>query len=482
MKRKRHKHPPLFEYQKTGIKRVWGKFGGRSLLGDEMGLGKTPQALLGHEHHNPLRRKGRPLVVVCPGYLKYNWENEVKTWTGRRAYVCETETPPAELPDAPVYIVNYDILLPKKRKGRKTPKRSWVKVLRRKRPSLVVIDESQYIKDMKTLRFKAVKKLQVGVPYLNCLSGTGSMENCPAELFPALNLIDPRRWANPYPFYRRYCDPKFTPFGWQFKGCTNGKELNRILKKTCMVRRLKKDVLQDLPARRSEIVMLDISNRKEYQDAEKDLIKWLAKTSRSKAKKASKNEKMVKWAYLRRVVGEGKYKAAVEWIRDFLASGEKLIVFGCHSNGVLQWIYEAFRKEAGAVLVTGKVPPKKRHTLFNQFNTDPRCRLLIGHWDSGGTGWNCRATSTVAAFEMPWNPAKVRQGGDRCHGLNRGVDGKHSRVVFLTARDTVDEKMGATLQRKQEMTDEVLDGEDRSGDDLDLKTKMEHYLLTKKKS
>jgi SWI/SNF-related matrix-associated actin-dependent regulator 1 of chromatin subfamily A len=471
--------PKPYRFQRIGMRKMWKRFGGRALLGDEMGLGKTPQALLGHKKYNPLRRKGRPLIVVCPAYLKYTWEAEVRLWLKQRAYVCEKEKPPQYVPDAPVYIVNYDILKPKKRKGKARSKRNWVKVLRRKRPSLVVIDESQYIKDMTTLRFKGVKSLQMGVKYLQCMSGTGSMENCPAELFPALNLINPRKWANFYPFARRYCDPKFGRYGWEFKGCSNAAELNRILRKTCMVRRLKKDVLKDLPARRSEVVMLDITNRKEYNEAERDLVKWLMKTHRGKAKKAAKNEKMVKWAYLRKVVGEGKVKAAAEWIRDFLASGQKLIVFGVHSNGSLLKLYETLKKETGAVLVTGKVPPRRRHDLFEKFNTDPRCRLMVGHWDAAGTGWSCRATSTTAAFELPWNPAKVRQGGDRTHGLKRGVKGERSRMIFLTAHNTIDEKMGVRLQKKQGFQDKVLDGKRRSGTDLDLRDMMERILLRK---
>lgn len=474
------KRPRLYPYQRDGIKRMWRRFKGRGLNGDEMGLGKTPQALVGHKLYNPLR-KSRPLVVVCPGYLKYNWEREVKTWTGLRCYVCETETPPAVLPDVPVYVINYDILFPKKRKGKPRPKRTWVKVLRRKRPSLVVADESQYLKDSTTARCKAFKKLQDGVPYFQALSGTGSMENCPAEIFPVLNMIDPRRWANFYPFARRYCDPKWTPFGWQFKGCTNGDELNRILRKGYMVRRLKKDVLKDdLPARRSEVVTLPITNRKEYNAAEKDLVRFLMRTGQTRrAKKARGNEKMVKWAYLRKITGQGKFKAVVEWVRDFLATGEKLLLFGVHSTELLTWLYEAFKREAGAVLVTGKVPARQRQLMFDRFNTDPGCRLLVGNIDAGGTGWSCRSAATVAFCELAWNPAKHRQAGDRIHGLNRGLKGRRSRVVFLIADDTIEEKMGVTLQKKQGFTDQVLDGKRRSGADLDLRDMMEKQLMRK---
>lgn len=478
MKRK-HKPPPLYPYQRQGIKLIWNKFKGRSLLGDEMGLGKSCQAIVGHVRHNPLNR--RPLVVVCPAYLKYNWVHELLLWANLRTYVCEGENPPEVLPPARVYVINYDILEPKKRKGRPKPKRSWVKLLRKARPGLVVVDESQYIKDMTTARYKGVNRLQRGVPYFQALSGTGSMENCPAELFPVLNMIDPRRWANPYPFFRRYCDPKFGPFGWEYKGCTNGEELNKLLRRTCMVRRLKRDVLKDLPTRRSEVVPLPLSNRKEYNAAEKDLIKYLMRTNKAKAKSAARNEKMVKLAYLRKITGQGKYKAVVEWVREFLKTGEKLLLFGVHSSELLTWLYEAFAKEAGAVLVTGKVPPRKRKLLFDKFNDDPRCRLMVANIDAGGTGWSCRATSTVAFCELAWNPAKHRQAGDRVHGLNRGVVGKRSRCVYLLAHDTVEEKVGTTLQKKQGFTDKVLDGKKRAGSDMDLKDLMEKHLLRKVK-
>jgi SWI/SNF-related matrix-associated actin-dependent regulator 1 of chromatin subfamily A len=475
---KKIKRPKPFPYQREGVRRGWVKFKGRYLCADEMGLGKTPQALWGHVWHND--RKG-PMVVVCPAYLKYNWENEVKKYTGLRAYVCEGEIPPPDVPKCPVYIINYDILTPKKRKRRRRgidSRRTWVKVLRAFKPSLIVPDEVQMVKEMDSGRTKALRRLQRGAPYLVALGGTAGLENCPAELFPILNMINPKRWANFYPYAHRYCQPKPTPWGTTYKGATNLDELHALLKKTCMVRRLKKDVLTDLPLRRSNVVQVDITNRKEYEAAEKDLIKWLVKFSLKKAKAAARNEKLVKWAYLKRLTGQGKFKAIVEWVRDFLTSGEKLILFGVHTD-LLTWVYEAFKKDTGCVLVTGKVPAKQRQLMFDRFNTDPRCRLLVGNIEAAGTGWSCRSASTVAFCELAWTPSKHRQAGDRVHGLNRGVEGRRSRTVYLIAHGTVEEKMSEGLQKKQKIQDQLLDGKRRSGKDLDLRDMLEKQLMKK---
>lgn len=466
-----------YAYQRRGIKRIH-RFGGRALVADEMGLGKTCQALLYWDRYVRPTHPG-PLVVVCPAYLKWNWEREVRTWLKLRAYVCEGERPPEFLPRAKVYVINYDILAPKKRKRRRgaaRPRRSWVGVLRKLKPALVVPDEIQAIKERTSTRTRMVHKLQKGVPHFVALGGTAGVENCPFELFPVLNMIDPARWANAYPFAMRYCAPKMTPWGPVFKGATNLDELHRELKASCMIRRMKKDVLKDLPLRRSSIVPVDIDNRKEYVRAETDLVRWLMKFGKRKAKRAAAAEKLVKWAYLRRLAGQGKFKAIVEWVREFLKTGKKLLLFGIHTE-LLTWIYEAFRKEAGAVLVTGKVPAKNRTIMFDTFNADPRCRLMVGNIEAAGTGWSCRSCSTVAFVELAWNPSKHRQAGDRCHGIGRGVVGKRTTTVYLVAHGTVEETLVTMLQKKQKVQDELLDGKRRSGTDLDLRDKLESELL-----
>jgi SWI/SNF-related matrix-associated actin-dependent regulator 1 of chromatin subfamily A len=253
---------------------------------------------------------------------------------------------------------------------------------------------------------------------------------------------------------------------------------NGVLVHNCMVRRLAKDVLKELPELSSHVVEVGLSNRKEYDEAERDLIKWLAKTNARKAKRAANAEQLVKWAYLRRCLADGKVRAVADWVRDFLDSGHKLLVFGFHTS-LLEALCKEFKKD-GAVLVTGKVPAKTRSQLFARFNDDPKCRVLFGNIDAGGTGWSCRATSTVAFCELMWNPAKHRQAMKRVHGLNRGVPGDPARAVFLTARNTIEQPMGAALQKKQAVQDAVLDGK-KAAADMDLRDMMERFLMKKGK-
>lgn len=463
-----------YRFQRKDIDRVWNRFRGRALMAWEMGLGKSPATLWGWHWNND---HPGPLVIVCPAYLKLNWEREVKLFLKMRAVVLDGETPPMYPPRGRVYIINYDILTPKKRKrGRRRvgPRLTWVKVLRRLRPSCIVVDESQYLKEMATKRTKDVRTLQKGTPHFLALSGTGCIENCPAELFPVLNMIQPKRFATFYPFGTRYCQPRKTPWGTQYKGATNTKELNKLLKATVMVRRQAADVLKDLPPLRSDIVTVPLTNRKEYDQAEKDLIRWLMKWSPKAAKRAANAERLVKWAYLRKCIAEGKFEAVKEWVADFLATGKKLLLFGFHT-AFLAKIHDAFK---GSLLVTGKTPPKQRDHLFHRFNSDPAVKLMVGNIDAAGTGWSCRATSTVAFCELVWNPAKHRQAAKRVHGINRGVKGEPARTVYLITHDTVEEMMAAGLQRKQKIQDQVLDGRKASGD-MDLMSMLEKKLLRK---
>lgn len=241
-----------------------------------------------------------------------------------------------------------------------------------------------------------------------------------------------------------------------------------------MVRRQAADVLKDLPPLRSDIVTVPLTNRKEYDQAEKDLIRWLMKWSPKAAKRAANAERLVKWAYLRKCIAEGKFEAVKEWVADFLATGKKLLLFGFHT-AFLAKIHDAFK---GSLLVTGKTPPKQRDHLFHRFNSDPAVKLMVGNIDAAGTGWSCRATSTVAFCELVWNPAKHRQAAKRVHGINRGVKGEPARTVYLITHDTVEEMMAAGLQRKQKIQDQVLDGRKASGD-MDLMSMLEKKLLRK---
>lgn len=448
-------------YQSKGVRKIQ-HFNGRALLADEMGLGKTVQALL-FCHETP---KDRPIIVVCPASLKWNWQHEALRHIGMRSHVLEGKTPKRNFKRChPMLIINYDIL------------GSWLPVLRAMKPQIVVVDESHKIANRDTKQTKNVKKLCAKIPNVICLSGT-PLVNRPAELFPTLNLIRPDIYDSFFAFASRYCKPELKPWGWQYKGATNLAELHKKLLQTLMVRRRKIDVLSELPAKTRSVVTLPLTNRAEYEQAVNDFIGWLTRQSATLARKARKAEKLVKMGYLKRLVSRLKVAAVIDWIDNWLAENEgKLILFGIHRS-VLGQIHERYGKQS--VLVDGQLVGKQRQQAVELFNSSKRIRLFIGNIKAAGVGWSCTSASTVAFCELGWTPGEHTQGEDRIHGIGRGQKNVRAEIYYLVGRNTIESDLCRLIQNKQRVLEETLDGIGH-GDQLDIFDQLENSLLRSNK-
>lgn len=223
-----------------------------------------------------------------------------------------------------------------------------------------------------------------------------------------------------------------------------------------MIRRRKEDVLKDLPPKTNSVIPVEIVRRKEYQEAEEDLVKWLMKKRlRAQAFRAMAAERLVRLGYLKRLAAELKMPAVIEWIKEFLKTGRKLVIFGIH-KARLRELRAAFPGKT--VLVDGSVTGRKRQQAVDAFNKDKKMKIFLGNVDAAGVGWNCKSASDVMFFEFPWVPGKVVQAADRIHGVGRGVAGRKAFIHFLVAHGTIDEKLVAILMKKQKNLAKVFDG------------------------
>jgi len=456
-----------YPFQRIGARKIQ-KFHGRALLADAMGLGKTLQALLWLKWY-----LGRgPVVIVTPSTIKEVWRREiadmdldmsVKVLEGRKP-------PPSGLRVSPdrIYIVNYDIL------GKPDDPDSWCNYLKKVQPRLVIGDEVHYVKSKDALRTKSFRHLCDGVKHVVLISGT-PMTNRPAELWPALNILHPETFDSFYSFGSRYCNPRRTPWGWVYNGAANLEELHDILNETCMIRRLKEDVLRDLPTKTRSVVPMKISRPKEYLKAETDFIKWLRKYSKTKADRAMKAEKLVQMGYLKRLAAELKLPSVVDWIQNFLEeSDDKLIVFGVHRI-VLKSLQEKFKNIS--VLVDGSVTGPARQASIDGFNQNPKRRLFLGNVQAAGVGWSCTSASTTAFVEFPWTPGEMIQAEDRIHGIGRGT-GEPATFYNLVAGGTIEEKLIELLAQKQLTLDQTMDGS-AGASGFDLMEKLAQSLIRK---
>lgn len=436
--------PKPYQFEGAWQIQVWD---GRALLADEMGLGKTLQSL----YWCMKRKKARPVVVVCPASLKYNWEREAARHVNMVSEVLEGRKPPKRKPivSAPILIINYEIL------------HWWVPYLRKLGVQVVIIDEAHYIKNRSSKRYKAVKALCEDVPHVIGISGT-PLTNRPAELWPILSIIRPDKFKSFFKYAFRYCKPRKLPWGWVYDGARDLDVLHEKLKRLCMIRRLKKDVLKELPAKVRNVVPVSLSDKREYLEAANDFLNWLGRSSPEKVSKAKKSEALVQVGYLLRLCAKLKVNAIYDWIDNFLeASDGKLVIFTGHRK-MIDLLQERYGKLA--VTVDGRVVKMDRQHAVDRFQRDPKTRLFFGNFKAAGVGLTLTAASDCMFTDLPWTPGDLVQCEDRIHRIGQK---NAAMIYYLVARGTIEEKLCKILQDKQSVLAQVLDG-GSEGDDLNV--------------
>ena len=425
----------LFNFQQDGLSFLEHK-NGRALIADEMGLGKTIQALA----YLQLHPSKRVAIIICPASLKLNWKKEIEEGltTKDSVEVLEGKTP--HKTTASILIINYDVLA------------SWLVYLKSLKPSVIIADECHYFKTNSSLRTKAVKKLAKGVPHFIALSGT-PIVNKPIEIYNAVNIIDPFLMPNFMTYAKTYCGAKHNGFGWDYSGASNTSELHKKLTESIMIRRLKKDVLKDLPDKVRSFLPMKLSNRSEYERVENDFIEFIKETKgKEAAVKVSMAETLVQIEYLKQAAVDGKMESVIDWVKDFLESGNKLVLFATHKTAITK-LMETFGKIA--VKIDGSVTAKNRDKAVTDFQNDPKIKLFVGNIKAAGIGLTLTAASNVAFIELPWTPGDLSQAEDRCHRIGQ----KDSvNIYYLLAERTVEEEIASLLDGKRKVLDAVLDG------------------------
>ena len=440
-------------YQRAGVAYAQGCWaaGRGALIGDEMGLGKTIQAI-GLINITP---DIKSVLIVCPNTLKLNWARELKKWLTRPMSV-EVQYSNKAFSRADIVIVNYDTIhkfLPD------IANRNW---------DLRVCDESQYVKNPKARRTKAT--LSTRAARKVSLTGT-PIENRPIEVWPVLNDLDPVSWpkTNFFQFARRYCAAKQNGFGWDFSGHSNEAELQHKLRSTIMVRRLKKDVLTELPAKQRQVIELDAAGSKELLALEESMVAEreaalvelrarveLARAGESReeyaeavhALRRGQGAAFEDMAEIRHKVALAKLPQCLAFIEDAMESG-KVLVFAHHLD-VVAGIVAKFPQ---AAVITGETPAAKRMEQVDRFQTDAECNIFVGNL-AAAEGLTLTAGAHVIFVEMQWVPGKHAQMEDRAHRI-----GQKDSVLcsYLVLEGSLDAHMSRTIVEKLSVIDACLD-------------------------
>lgn len=447
--------PGLRPFQRAGV--AYALATRRCMIADEMGLGKTVQALAWLEG---IEEGGYPAVVVCPASLKLNWQREAERWLPHRT-TAVINGMNADIPDErDIYIVNYDLFgrgVLKKRndEGKIVSVYPMVEEFKFMKMKSIVLDESHYVKNPDAHRTKACKELCSGVPNRLCLSGTPVL-NRPFELVSQLQMLGLlyEVFGSRREFIDRYCEAEETRFGVVYNGAKNLDELNRRMRSAFFVRRKKSEVLTELPAKVRSYVPMQLTNEREYRRAERDLIKWIVETDGLEAaRRAKAAEHLVRIEKLKQLAVAGKLSGAVAWIKDFLDTGEKLVVFATHRETITA--LEEALAGYNPVTIAGSTTQTARQSAVDSFQTDDETRLLIGNLKAAGVGLTLTRASNVAFLELGWTPAEHDQAEDRVHRITQRDS---VTAWYLLADRTIDMDITDLLDEKRKVVTAATDG------------------------
>lgn len=419
----------LMPFQKAGV--AYALTQRRTFIADEMGLGKTVQALATLEADNAF-----PALIIVPNAVKLNWEIETRKWLPNRSVqVVNAQTRLTKIAD--VTILNYDIVNKK------------IDGLTGKFKSLV-LDEGHYVKNYKAKRTKAVEELARTLtdddPLILILTGT-PVVNRPAELISQLNILNRLNDVGGFKHYwRHFC-------GYDQRGAQNLNELNLALRAKCMVRRLKEDVLPELPPRTFSMQPVSLSNAAEYARAERDFMGWLAQTNPEAMTSAERAEALTKINVLRHLAASGKVEESLDWIKNALETNGKLVVFAHHQD-IIAALMDGL-SEFNPVEIKGGMSNEAKQASIVSFQNDETVRVIVCSLKAAGVGITLTAASNVAFVELGWTPADMAQAVDRCHriGQKDAVTGWE-----LVAPKSIDQYMLEILAEKQDIMDQILDG------------------------
>ena len=455
----------LYPFQKEGVSQLLSN-NKNYLIADEMGLGKTVQALT----YLKLNKQSLPAIVICPASLKLNWAKEVDRWVGVRSYVLNGRTP-EQLTDEfleryPIWIINYDILgnenkderlhemeriryckdngIPFRKK--KIAVHGWCDEICNHKFNTVICDEVQYIAEPDTIRSRAVMQICDSHSRKIFLSGT-PYETKTSQFFTCLHILDKDLFPNRWRYLMDYCNPKKTRFGWQFNGLSNADELHDKIS-NLMIRRLKKDVLTQLPPKTRIVVPLDVSkeNRRIYDKAETELDEAIKKGQKTALTKLSE---------LKQVSFDAKKDAIIQWIDDYLEVNDKLVVFVYH-RVAFQMLMDKFGKIA--VGINGDTPNTLRQTYVEKFQSDKKIKLFVGQIKATNAGLTLTASNATCFVEFGTTAPMHEQAEDRVHRISQEADAVFAYYLILD--NSIDNSIMDVLNSRNADLKKVLNNED----------------------
>ncbi len=436
-------------YQVTGFK--WlnslSKYSLGGILADDMGLGKTLQviSLLSSD------RNSKPSIVVCPTSLVYNWKSEIERFSPNISALIISGTS-SERCDLISSINDYDLILT----SYDLVKRD-IEYYENYEFKYCILDEAQYIKNSSTQNAKAVKLLKSEVRF--ALTGT-PIENSLADLWSIFDFIMPGFLLS----YSKFKDKYEIPIV-RNEDRDVLYRLNRQIQ-PFILRRLKKDVLKELPDKIETVTyaQMEAVQNKLYAA---ELMK-LNKEFKNEIKENSYEKSQIKilsmLTRLRQICcdpalcfdnydgGSAKLDLCMEIVKNSIENNHKVLIFSQFTS-MLRIIENNLKlNNIEYFVLTGATKSAERLDLANKFNIDKTSVFLIS-LKAGGTGLNLTGADVVIHFDPWWNISAQNQATDRTHriGQNNKV-----QVFKLITKNTIEEKIEKLQHSKKDLADSVI--------------------------
>lgn len=440
----------LRPYQVTGF--LWLKTLAENSLGgilaDDMGLGKTLQAI--SYITSQLREEGGKFLVVCPSSLVYNWQDEFEKFSpGVRVAVCTGN--PAERQAMIEMIETYDVLITSYPLMRRD-----IIHYQKLHFHTMFIDEAQFIKNASSINAQSVK--MVRAKHRFALTGT-PLENSLSELWSIFDFIMPAYLMSHSKFVTRF-EKRIMSEDTEALEHLNSRIRPFIL------RRMKKDVLTELPDKIEEKIVTEMT-----EEQKKIYLSYMSSIRQDLYHEIEENgiEKthlkiLAALTRLRQICchpatfldnysgGSGKMDLLFEVLDDALANRHRVLVFSQFTS-MLQLIAAQLDKNGQSYFyLEGSTPPAERLDYVKRFNGGEKSIFLIS-LKAGGTGLNLTGADTVIHYDPWWNPAVEDQATDRAYRIGQ----KNTvHVLRLLTKGTIEEKIFKLQERKKELSDSVI--------------------------
>lgn len=437
------------------------KYGFGGLLADEMGLGKTIQiiSLILTNHHD-----GQS-IVIAPAAVIYNWQNEftkfapsltVQVFDGPKA---DRRAQFSSSRDSDVIITSYDAF-----------KRD-IDFYQDQNFNNEIIDEAQYIKNPQTAAAKTVKS--VAVDHRFALTGT-PIENQLSELWSIFDFLMPGFLNNYSQFRKSYETPIIKHQDHEAED-----ELKQLIQ-PFILRRLKKDVLKELPDKTEHLVYTPMIGQqaKLYQARATRLVKRLQSQDDEEFKN-NRFEMLAEITRLRQLCcspkllsadyrgRSGKVDQTMELVRDEVAAGHKILLFSQFTSALAILRQRIERERIKDFVIEGKTKKSDRQAFVKEFNAYDGPAIFLISLKAGGTGLNLTSVDVVIHFDPWWNVAAENQATDRAHRIGQ----QHNVSIYkMIAKDTIEERIIAMQKQKSKLANAILSGDEIGSTALDQAT------------